>query len=213
MPARSPRAASVGRWSSATRLRSSTTTTASCWITPANAATPPTHHNSPPLSAESSAAPGRHPRTVTADRGYGEARVENDLHELGVRTVVIPRKGRPGKARQAHEHRRARVPPHRQVGAPAAKHGSAPSNASTAGIAPALTGSTEPGPGPDTESSPTTWSRSPPSPPDHRRAASTTPIRTRITDVQTGTHRVLQVEVAIPDWHGCANRSRCTWWG
>ncbi len=42
-----------------------------------------------------------------ADRGYGEARVENDLHELGVRTVVIPRKGRPGTARQAHEHRRA----------------------------------------------------------------------------------------------------------
>ncbi len=49
----------------------------------------------------------RRPRTVTADRGYGEARVENDLHELGVRTVVIPRKGRPGKARQSHEHRRA----------------------------------------------------------------------------------------------------------
>jgi IS5 family transposase len=50
---------------------------------------------------------GRRPRTVTADRGYGEAGVENDLHDLGVRTVVIPRKGRPGKARQAHEHRRA----------------------------------------------------------------------------------------------------------
>ena len=49
----------------------------------------------------------RRPRTVTADRGYGEARVEDDLHELGVRTVVIPRKGRPGKARQAHERRRA----------------------------------------------------------------------------------------------------------
>jgi IS5 family transposase len=50
---------------------------------------------------------GRRPRTVTADRGYGEAAVENDLHDLGVRTVVIPRKGRPGKPRQAHEHRRA----------------------------------------------------------------------------------------------------------
>jgi IS5 family transposase len=36
---------------------------------------------------------GRRPRTVTADRGYGETSVENDLHELGVRTVVIPRKG------------------------------------------------------------------------------------------------------------------------
>ena len=50
---------------------------------------------------------GRRPRTVTADRGYGEASVENDLHELGVRTVVIPRKGTPGKARQAQEHRPA----------------------------------------------------------------------------------------------------------
>jgi IS5 family transposase len=52
----------------------------------------------------------RRPRTVTADRGYGEACVDNDLHELGVRTVVIPRKAdpaRPGKARQGHEHRRA----------------------------------------------------------------------------------------------------------
>ena len=50
---------------------------------------------------------GRRPRTVTADRGYGEAAVEKDLHELGVRTVVIPRKGKPGKARQAREHRPA----------------------------------------------------------------------------------------------------------
>ena len=33
--------------------------------------------------------------------------VENELHELGVQTVVIPRKGQPGKARQAAEHRRA----------------------------------------------------------------------------------------------------------
>ena len=50
---------------------------------------------------------GRRPRTVTADRGYGEAAVENDLEQLGVRTVVIPRKGKPGKARQAREHRPA----------------------------------------------------------------------------------------------------------
>ena len=50
---------------------------------------------------------GRRPRTVTADRGYGEASVENDLHDLGVRTVVIPRKGKPGNARQAEEHRQA----------------------------------------------------------------------------------------------------------
>jgi IS5 family transposase len=50
---------------------------------------------------------GRVPATVTADRGYGEARVEDDLAALGVRSVVIPRKGRPGQARQALEHRRA----------------------------------------------------------------------------------------------------------
>jgi IS5 family transposase len=48
---------------------------------------------------------GRKPRTVTADRGYGEQSVDNALHDLGVRTVVIPRKGRPTRARQAEEHR------------------------------------------------------------------------------------------------------------
>ena len=50
---------------------------------------------------------GRAPGTVTADRGYGEKRVDDALHDLGVRTVVIPRKGKPGQARQAEEHRRA----------------------------------------------------------------------------------------------------------
>jgi len=44
---------------------------------------------------------GRAPGAVTADRGYGEAAVDRDLHALGVRRVVIPRKGRPGAARQA----------------------------------------------------------------------------------------------------------------
>ena len=50
---------------------------------------------------------GRAPRTVTADRGYGEAAIDQALTELGVRTVVIPRKGRPGAARQHVEKRRA----------------------------------------------------------------------------------------------------------
>jgi hypothetical protein len=50
---------------------------------------------------------GRKPRTVTADRGYGEPSVDDTLHNLGVRNVVIPRKGRPTKARQEVEHRRA----------------------------------------------------------------------------------------------------------
>jgi IS5 family transposase len=50
---------------------------------------------------------GRKPRTVTADRGYGEQGVDQALHNLGVRNVVIPFKGRPTKARQTVEHRRA----------------------------------------------------------------------------------------------------------
>jgi len=50
---------------------------------------------------------GRKPATVTADRSYGEQSIEDDLHGLGVRHVVIPRKGKPGKARQATERRRA----------------------------------------------------------------------------------------------------------
>ncbi|MGH3409913.1 MAG: transposase, partial [Streptosporangiaceae bacterium] len=50
---------------------------------------------------------GRKPRTVTADRSYGEQAIENDLRALGVRHVAIPRKGKPGKARQAAERRRA----------------------------------------------------------------------------------------------------------
>ena len=50
---------------------------------------------------------GRKPRTVTADRGYGEQTVDDALHDAGIRDVVIPRRGRPTKARQAVEHRRA----------------------------------------------------------------------------------------------------------
>jgi IS5 family transposase len=50
---------------------------------------------------------GRRPRTVTADRGYGEQSVDAALTDLGVRNVVIPRKGRPSVARRAEEHRPA----------------------------------------------------------------------------------------------------------
>ena len=50
---------------------------------------------------------GRTPPTVTADRGYGEAKVDQQLTELGVKHVVIPRKGKPSQARRAKEHRKA----------------------------------------------------------------------------------------------------------
>ena len=80
---------------------------------------------------------GRPPRAVTADRGYGEQKVDDTLHGVGVRTVVIPRKGRPGKARQAEEHR----PAFRRTitWRTASRAGSAPSNADTAGTGPAST--------------------------------------------------------------------------
>ncbi|MGV1050471.1 MAG: ISNCY family transposase [Solirubrobacterales bacterium] len=50
---------------------------------------------------------GRKPRIVTADRGYGEQSVDDALTDLGVRAVVIPRKGKPSAARRAREHRPA----------------------------------------------------------------------------------------------------------
>jgi IS5 family transposase len=49
---------------------------------------------------------GRVPRAVTADRGYGQAAVERDLHAAGVRTVAIPRQATTSPARKALEHRR-----------------------------------------------------------------------------------------------------------
>ena len=50
---------------------------------------------------------GHTPRAVAADRGYGEASVERDLHQLGVTSVAIPRKAKPGAARREFEHRRS----------------------------------------------------------------------------------------------------------
>jgi IS5 family transposase len=50
---------------------------------------------------------GRPPRALTADRGYGDASVERDLQQLGVKSVAIPRKSKPSAARREFEHRRA----------------------------------------------------------------------------------------------------------
>jgi IS5 family transposase len=52
---------------------------------------------------------GRPPKKVTADRGYGEAGVDAALATLGVTTVVIPRKGKPGAARQTIQRGRGFV--------------------------------------------------------------------------------------------------------
>jgi IS5 family transposase len=50
---------------------------------------------------------GRPPRAVTADRGYGEKAVEDALVERGVRTIALPRKGRPSAARRKVEQQRS----------------------------------------------------------------------------------------------------------
>jgi len=49
---------------------------------------------------------GQVPRAVTADRGYGQAAVEKDLHAAGVRTVAIPRQATTSAARKTIEHGR-----------------------------------------------------------------------------------------------------------
>jgi IS5 family transposase len=49
---------------------------------------------------------GKLPGAVTADRGYGEAAVDQGLADLGVAQVAIPRRGRAGLARQAVERGR-----------------------------------------------------------------------------------------------------------
>jgi IS5 family transposase len=60
-----------------------------------------------PAIARLKARTGRAPRAVTADRGYGEAAVEDALQAAGVRYAVLPRKGRPTAARRQIENRRA----------------------------------------------------------------------------------------------------------
>ena len=68
---------------------------------------PPDAPQLAPAVARIATRTGRTPRTVTADRGYGEKSVDDALHDLGVRTVVIPRKGKPSQARREEEHRPA----------------------------------------------------------------------------------------------------------
>ena len=114
MPGRSARAASTGRSSSGTRPRSPTTTTASSWTTPSSTAPPPTARSSRPPSSGSRRRTGRVPRAVTADRGYGQPAVERDLHDLGVRTVAIPRQATTSASPQDHRAQ-PRLPPAGQM--------------------------------------------------------------------------------------------------
>jgi transposase, IS5 family len=49
---------------------------------------------------------GRVPRAVAADRRYGQAAVERDLHDLGVPVVAIPRQAPVSPVRKTIEHGR-----------------------------------------------------------------------------------------------------------
>ena len=73
---------------------------------PSSAAPPPTARSWHPAIDRVARRAGQVPRAVTADRGYGQAAVERDLHAAGVRTVAIPRQATTSAARKAVEHGR-----------------------------------------------------------------------------------------------------------
>ena len=74
-------------------------------------------------------------RGVTDDRGYGQATVECDLHELGVRTVAIPRQATTSAA--ARNSSTAPDSTSWSNGAPVRRDASATSSEATGGTAPA----------------------------------------------------------------------------
>ena len=96
-PARSRRAGSASRSSSATKGQVVDNDDGVVLDHDLEQGNPPMRRNWRPRSSGSSRRTGRRPRTVTADRGYGEASVEDDLHDLGVRTVVIPARADPAR--------------------------------------------------------------------------------------------------------------------
>ena len=98
------------------------------------------------------------PRAVTADRGYGEAKVEAELHELGVTHVAIPRKGAPVPPARVESARRFRKLVKWRTGSKDASH---TSSTPGAGSAPGSTASTGRARGAAGASWPTTPPRSP----------------------------------------------------
>ena len=109
---------------------------------------------------------GRPPRAVTADRGYGVASVERDLHPSACAAWRFRAEATP--ARPAASSNTDEPSATKSNGEPDPKAGSTTSNAATAGTAPNSPASTVPEPGADTASSPTTSSRSAPWPHENR---------------------------------------------
>jgi transposase, IS5 family len=50
---------------------------------------------------------GKVPKAVTADRGYGDVVVRDTLSDMGVKTVVLPTRGKPSASRRAIEQKPA----------------------------------------------------------------------------------------------------------
>ena len=106
---------------------------------------------------------GRAPRVVTADRGYGEAAVDQQLLDRRGRQRRHPAQG---PARQGPP--RSRTPPSVSASGEVADRvrgpGQQPQTPVRVGPHPDRLAAKVPGPGPGRASSPATWSRSPPSP-------------------------------------------------
>ena len=131
------------------RLRADTT------VVPADVAYP----TDSGLLAEAVRRIGAAGRRVQAAGGAVRTRLRDRSRAAGARARAIGAKLRL-RAAQGRDEAQAAVARITGERAPAAKPASAPSNGSTAGIEPASTTSPGPGSGPDTASSPTTWSRS-----------------------------------------------------
>ena len=91
--------------------------TPGCWPRRCSGSRRPLGGSRPPVArCAPGSATGRGQRQAPSPPTAATARNASmtPLHDLGVRTVVITRKGKPGQARQAEEHRR-RVPTNNQM--------------------------------------------------------------------------------------------------
>ena len=108
---------------------------------------------------------GQVPRAVTADRGYGQAAVERDLHAAGVRTVAIPRQATTSAGPQGRRAR-PRLPQAGQVAHRLRRPDQLPQTRLRLGPHPPGRQARERRSGAGTGYSPTTWPRSRPWPAD-----------------------------------------------
>jgi IS5 family transposase len=124
---------------------------------------------------------GRTPRTVTADRGYGEKRVDDALQELGVRTVGDPPQR---QTRQGPISRRTppSVPASREMANRKRRPDQHPQTRLRLGPHPHRRHRRCPNLDRARPSSPTTWSSSAATPPDPGHREQSTPPATSTVD-------------------------------